>query len=83
MNQLSVKDFIIWSEEELIQPPRSPTKSPTVLAIQSSSKSVKFRKLESVPLSTKSGQSGWKDKDTSILPIPCPSDAPDLTKAAL
>lgn len=61
--------------------PRSPMKSPKSVAQASTSRTVKFRKLSLKAV--ESSQSGWKDKDKSILPIPCPSDAPDLTRAQL
>lgn len=40
-------------------------------------KPLKFRKLQ---LNQQSKISGWENKDTSILPIPCPNDAPDLSR---
>lgn len=42
-------------------------------------KPLKFRKLQS---SQQSKISGWEDKDTAILPIPCPNDAPDLSRSS-
>lgn len=48
-------------------------------ADSSAKKPVKFRKLE--PKKQKNGKiGGWDNKDISILPIPCPQDAPDLSK---
>lgn len=42
---------------------------------------VKFRKLEPKQQhNIKSKIGGWMNKDISILPIPCPQDAPDLSK---
>ena len=74
-NSLKPAEPVIKSPETI--QPRSPMKSPTILQ---PSKSVTFRKLECGPVTGKCVQSGWKDKDTSILPIPCPSDAPDLKR---
>lgn len=41
--------------------------------------SLKFRKLQ-VKSIYKSKIGGWDNKDTSILPIPCPQDSPDLAR---
>ena len=41
-------------------------------------KTLKFRKL--LPKKSKNKVDGWGNKDTSILPIPCPHDAPDLSR---
>lgn len=57
--------------------PRSPVKSPTT--VTQVSRTVKFRRLSLTAVN----QNGWKDKDRSLLPIPCPSDAPDLSRAQL
>ena len=47
--------------------------------------SLKFRRLEGIrtvfkPIIISTDSVLWNEKDTSILPIPSPSDAPDLTK---
>lgn len=72
---ISIKPSTVVSEtviEEIIQP-LSPVKSPLNAC---ETPIITFRKLER----PKNKQKGWKDKDLSILPIPCPSDAPDLTR---
>ena len=64
-----------------------PTPTADLTTVQSASvtstngKPLKFRKLEpkqQQKIKTKTG--GWNNKDISILPIPCPQDAPDLSR---
>lgn len=43
-------------------------------------KPVKFRKLQPKQQKIKNVTGGWDNKDISILPIPCPQDAPDLSR---
>ena len=74
-------DTIYPEPAAVAKQPSSPVKSPTIQAISSSQTTIKFRRLELQQGKTDSSHSGWKDKDTSILPIPCPADAPDLSKA--